>query len=341
MAQEASKVLAELKKSVFHPIYFLQGEESYYIDKISDYIEEHALEDAQKGFNQVVLYGKDVDVKTVLANAKRFPMMSDRQVVIVKEAQEIKDLNKEEGSKALVDYIKNPLPSTILVFAHKNKVLDGRKGLSKEVNKSAILVNSKKLYENQVPDWINTFLKDEGFTISPKAKAMLIESVGTSLANLSNEINKVLINCDKGTEINDDLVAKYIGVSKEYNVFELQKALGLRDVLKSNKIISYFEKDPKGNPVIPIIAMLFSYFSKLLLVHHSRDKSDQALASLLKVNPYFVRDYKSAATNYNLVSTVRAVSFLHEADLRSKGIVGGSMDNKDILKELVFKILHS
>lgn len=341
MPQDPSAILGELKKGTFKPVYFLQGEESFYIDQISDYIEENALEEAQKGFNQVILYGKDVDVNGVLSNAKRFPMMSERQVVIVKEAQEIRDLGKEDSAKWLLEYIKAPLTSTVLVFCHKNKALDGRKALGKAMDKNAVLVTTKKMYDNQIPDWITSHVKDNGYGIHPKAVVLLSESVGANLANLSNEITKVMINVPKGTEINEDHITKFVGVSKDYNVFELQKALATKNVLKANQIIAYFAKDPRKNPIIPIIALLFSYFSKILVMHHTKDKSDKNLASILKVNPYFLKDYKQAAGNYSLVGAIQIIKYIQEADLQSKGVGVGNMDQATILKELVFKIVHS
>ena len=340
MTQDPKLVLQELKENIYRPIYFLQGEETFYIDEISDFIEKNCLEEAQKGFNQIILYGKDVDVSTILSNAKRFPMMSDRQVVIVKEAQDVKDLNKEAADR-LIDYIKNPLASTILVFAHKNKVLDGRKALAKTLDKQAVLVTTKKLYDNQVPNWVQDFIKAKGHAIDQKAVLMVVESVGSDLAKISNELQKVIINFSEKTTITADHIQKYIGVSKDYNVFELQNALGKKDVLKVNRIINYFEKDLKNNPIIPIIALLYSYYSKVLLCHTSEDKSDRGIASLLGVNPFFVKDCKVAATNYPLSKVLKVISYIKEADLQSKGIVGGAMNEGQILKELTFKMMHT
>lgn len=340
MAATPAQVLEDLKKGNYSPIYFLQGDEPFYIDQISDYIEDHAIDESQRGFNQMVMYGKDHDMNTIVLQAKRFPMMSERQVVIVKEAQEIKDLGREAGNKALLEYVKNPLPSTVLVFAHKNKSLDGRSALTKALKKQCIFIESKKLYENQVPNWISEFVAAKGHKIHPKAQALLVESAGTDLSKLSNEIQKILINFKEKIEITEDHVAKYVGVSKDYNVFELQKALGQKNILKANKIIAYFAKDPKGNPLIPIIALLYNYFVKVVLIHQSKDKSERAIADLLKVNPFFVKDYLSASRNYNLGKALNIVKFLYEADLRSKGIGSGSMTEEQILKELVFKILH-
>ena len=340
MASQASQVIDDLKNGTYAPVYFLQGDEPFYIDQITDFIEDNAIEESQKGFNQVVMYGKDHEMNAVILQAKRFPMMSERQVVIVKEAQEIKDISRESGGKLLSEYVKNPLPSTILVFAHKNKTIDGRSALSKALKKYAVFVDSKKLYENQVPNWISEFVSTKGHKIHPKAQQLLVESAGSDLSKLSNEINKILINFTEKIEITADHVSKYVGVSKDYNVFELQNALAKRNVLKANKIIAYFAKDPKGNPLIPIIALLYGYFVKVVLIHQCKDKSERGVADLLKVNPFFVKDYLAAAKNFNLSQSLNIVKFLFEADLRSKGVNSGSMNEEQILKELVFKILH-
>lgn len=340
MALSPVDIIKELKSGTFRPVYFLQGDEPYYIDEISDFIEEKALEESQKGFNQVILYGKDIDMSQVVLNAKRFPMMSDRQVVIIKEAQEIKDIGKEAGSKLLEAYVENPLTSTILVLCHKNKTLDGRKGLAKVLDKHKTLINSKKIYDNQLPGWISDHVKSLGHTIDTKAVIMLSEAVGNDLSKVSNEIQKLLVNFNGKVDITPDHVDKYIGISKEYNVFELQKALGTKDALKANKILKYFESDPKGNPAIPMIALLFGYFSKVLLLHHAKDKSDKGIASLLKVNPFFVKDYTSTARAYSLGKVINIIHYLREADQRTKGIGSATMTDAQIMKELIFKILH-
>ncbi len=340
MPVPAATVIADLKNGNYSPVYFLQGDEPFYIDQISDYIEQNALEEAQKGFNQVVMYGRDHTVGSIMTQAKRFPMMSERQVVIVKEAQNISDINNEAGAKLLSAYITNPLATTILVFAYKNKTLDGRKALGKELDKKAILVTSKKLYDNKIPGWIAEYCKDNGHAIRQKAVMLIAEHVGNDLSKIANEIKKMLINFKGHTEIDEEHVERYIGISKDYNVFELQNALGKRQVLKANTIINYFEQDPKSNPIIPIIALLYSYYSKILLVHHAKDKSDRAIASVLKVNPFFAKDYIIASKNYKLGSTILAIQAIQKADLQSKGIVGGSLAQGQILKELVFTIMH-
>lgn len=340
MAVSPEKVLQELKNNQYSPVYFLQGEEPYYIDLISDYIEKNCLTESEKGFNQTILYGKDAPMNVILNNARRFPMMSERQVVIVKEAQDIPDLGKETGEKMLEAYLSNPLPSTVLVLCHKYKTLDGRKALGKSIDKKAILVTTKKMYDNQLPDWIESYFRQKNFKINPRAASIIAESIGNDLSRLTNEADKLLINVKPGTEIGEELIEKYIGISKDYNVFELQKAIIQRDVVKANRIINYFEANPKNNPIIPIISVLFSFYSKLVLAHTADNKSEANLAKVLGVNPYFAKDYIKAAGTYPLPKVVQIIGFLKTADLQSKGVNNVSMTEGQILKDLIFRILH-
>ena len=338
--KEANQILNNLRVGQYAPVYFLQGEEPFYIDLISDIIEDKALDEAAKGFNQIVLYGKDVSISDVLNNARRFPMMSDRQVVIVKEAQNLSDLGKEAGDNMLKAYLEKPLPSTILVFCYKHKKLDRRKAIAKVLEKHAVFFTSNKLYDNQVPDWIRDYFQQKDFPITNKGVFMLAEYIGNNLERLSNEIDKMLINFKEKVEINDHIIQKYVGISKEYNAFELQKAVAFRELVKANKIINYFESNPKNNPVIPIISILYNFFSKLLVLHVTNDKSDMNLASVLKVNRFFVKDYTTAARNYPPQKVVNIIHDLRYADLQSKGVNAANIPDGQILKELVFKILH-
>jgi DNA polymerase-3 subunit delta len=339
-ALTAEDILQKLKQNQYAPVYFLQGEEPYYIDLISDHIEKHALNDADKGFNQVVMYGKDTDVLTILSQAKRYPMMAERSVVIVKEAQSIQDIEKENGMKALEAYLKNPLPSTVLVFAYKHKTLDGRKSLAKTMNQHAVLLTTKKLYDNQIPAWISNYIKSKNLQVAPKAVQMLAEYIGADLSRLANEIDKLTINLKPGQTIDEKLVQENIGISKDFNIFELQTALINQDVMKANRIVNYFEANPKANPVIPNLNLLFSFFSKILTAHALEDKSDSGLAKGLGVSPYFAKDYQNAIRTYSFPRTIQIIHFIRVADLQSKGIEGGNMKDGDILRELVFKILH-
>ena len=340
MAKTAQEVLKELKGGTYHPVYFFHGNEEYYIDLLTNYIEQNALDETAKGFNQVVLYGKDTEIRDILTQAKRFPMMSERQTVIVKEAQDIKDLNKEEAQTLLEDYIKNPLTSTILVFSHKHKTLDKRKKLSKSLDKLTVMVDSKKIYDNQVPEWIRSFVEERGHNIEEKAIYVLAEYIGSNLQRLSNEISKVLINFTEPSLITPQLIEKYVGVNKDYNSFELQRALALRDILKTNRIVQYFGENPKANPILPIIAILYSFFSKLLLIHQETDKSKKNIASKLGVNPYFVNEYMTASSHYPLAKVIRNIGYLHEADLGLKGVTTTGISEGKLLKELVFKLMH-
>ncbi|MGI9543345.1 MAG: DNA polymerase III subunit delta [Cyclobacteriaceae bacterium] len=340
MPQKPEIVLENLKKNQYAPVYFLQGEEPYFIDLISNYIEHNALQETEKGFNQVIMYGKDVDMSGVITNAKRYPMMSERQVVLVKEAQEMGEWNKQEGQKLLENYISNPLPSTILVFCYKYKTLDGRKSLSKSLDKYAVLVTTKKLYDNQIPAWISNFVKSKGHTIQPKSAQLLADYSGNNLERLSNEINKVLINLDEKVEIDAGHIQKYVGISKEYNVFELQRALTVKDAFKAQQIVNYFAANPRSNPIIPVIAILYGFFAKLLLIHASRDRSERHLASQLRIRPFFVKEYLTAWSNYSLPQVLQNIHHIKMADLKSKGVDAGNLGNGAILKELVFRLLQ-
>lgn len=336
----AEEILQKLKNKQYAPVYFLQGEEPYFIDLIADYIEQHALAESEKGFNQVVLYGKDVDMSTILLQAKRYPMMSDRAVVIVKEAQMIADIDRESGIKQLEAYLQHPLPSTILVFCYKLKVLDGRKSLAKTVNKHAVLLTTKKLYENQVPAWINGYIKSKDLQISPKATLLLSEYIGSDIARLANEIDKLALNLKAGQTIDERMVQDNVGISKEYNIFELQTAIIQGNVLKANRIIQYFAANPKNNPIIPNLTLLFSFFTKLLCLHAAPDKSEAAISKSLGNRSFLVKEYVLALRTFHYYRTTQIIHFIRVADLQSKGIEGGNMTDGEIMQELIFKILH-
>lgn len=340
MDAAVKKILSELKARKFNPVYFLQGEESYFIDVISDYIEAHALSDAEKGFNQVVVYGKDVAMATVLTHARRFPMMSEFQVVIVKEAQEIQDLNKEIGARLLLDYLKQPVPSTILVFCHKHKTLDKRRELGKSIDKLATSVTSKKLYDNQLPDFVAEHVRERKIDIEDRAIQALCEFVGNDLNRLANEIDKLLISLPAGESITTERVMNQVGVSKEYNIFELQKAILHKDSLMVAKIVNYMASNTRKNPMIPIVAFLYSFFSKLLMATQAADKSEKGLASALKVSPYAIRDYSLALRQYSPVKILHNISLLKETDLKLKGVNNASADEGQILRELVYRLMQ-
>jgi DNA polymerase-3 subunit delta len=339
MAVNFQEVQSQLNAKKYAPVYFLHGDEPFYIDKISQYIEANVLSDAEKGFNQTVLYGRDVDVATILNCARRFPMMSEKQVVIVKEAQDISNLTKADGEKLLVPYLENPLPSTLLVFAYKHKKLDLRTKVGKAFDKKALVMESKKLYDNQVPAWVTQYIREKGTSIDEKACFLLSEYVGNNLERLSHEIDKILINFEQPTKISTTHVQKYVGISKDYNVFELQKAISMRNMPQAIKIAQYFEANPKSNPLIPVISNIFTLFTKILLIHKESNKSEAHISSLLGVHKFFVGEYLSAARNYNMETALINIGHIREADLKSKGIYSGSMVDSQILKELLIKTM--
>ena len=332
---EIKQIADDIKNKKLKPIYFLQGDEPYYIDKISDLIAQSVLTEEEKSFNQVVLYGGDVTINEVISQAKRYPMMADYQVVIVKEAQQL-----AKKIEDLASYAEQPLPSTILVICYKYKTLDGRKKLTKLIKKNGLLFEGKKLYDNQIPDWIRRILSGKSYKIEDKAALMLTEFLGTDLSKINNELDKLITLLPKGSTISALAIEENIGISKDYNVFELCNAIGVRDVVKANKIINYFAQNPKTNPLTITINMLFSYFTQLLLVHGLPDKSKENIARVLKVNPFFVTRYLTAAKNYPMRKVAQIISYLSDADAKSKGIGAQALTEGDILKELLFKILH-
>jgi DNA polymerase III subunit delta len=333
------KIMSDLKAGKFAAVYFLQGEETFYIDLISNYIEDHALPAADKSFNQVVLYGKDASMATILTHARRFPMMAERQVVIVKEAQDIPDLNKDNGGKLLLDYLKSPSPSTILVFCHKNKTLDKRKELGKKIDQYTTALTFKKIYDNQLPEFVSEYARDKKISIEDRAIIALCEFVGNDLHRLTNEIQKLMI-ASSGNSISLEQVMSGVGVSKEYNIFELQKAIIKKDTLLANRIVNYFEANTRKNPMIPVVAFLYSFFSKLLAASQCADKSDRGLVSTLKINPYAAKDYVYALRQYPTDKIIYAISCLKDADLKLKGVNSGSDTEGQIIRELIFRIVY-
>ncbi len=339
MDAAAKKILDRLKAGKYDPAYLLQGEETYYIDLISDYIEHHALSESEKSFNQVVVYGKDSPMASILTNARRFPMMADRQVVIVREAQDIPDLNKETGSKLLLDYLTKPSPTTVLVLCHKNKTLDKRRELGKKAEQLAVSATFKKPYDNQLVDFVLEYVSQKKYSIEEDAARVLAEYVGNDLNRLANEVDKVLISHDQKETISVTEVMAKVGISREYNIFELQKALINKDWLQAAKISNYFEANPKKNPGIPLVAFLYSFFSKVLAAHSVGDRSSQGLTSALKISPYAAKDYLAALQRYPRPKTLEIVSLLRSADLKLKGVNSGSESEGQILKELVFRMM--
>lgn len=359
MSKEFNQVLLDINRRLFKPVYFLCGEEPYYIDIISDKLEDTVLDENEREFNQTVVYGKDADLGTILSLAKQFPMMSEYQVVIVKEAQNIKELNKSAGANddddddskpstkstsaaaaQFLHYIQNPQPTTILVFCYKYKTLDKRSALAKAIQKNAVYLEFKPLYDNQLPDWINSHVKEKKYSINPKASFLLAESLGNDLSKIVNEINKLTINLKEGGEITAELIHDNIGISKEYNIFEFQDALAKKDVLKANRIVNYFAANEKEHHPVMILGSLYGYFTKILRYHFLADKNKFAAAQALGVNPFFVDGYAKAAANYNTGKLKLIFSSLKECDLKTKGVNNNGTSSGELLKELVFKILH-
>ena len=331
---EINQIVSEIKKGNTKPIYFLMGEEAYYIDKISEFIEKTVLDETEKGFNQQVIYGRDSSIEEFVSAAKRYPMMAEKQVIIVKEAQDL-----SRTIEKLVAYAENPQPTTVLVINYKYKKLDKRKKLHKAIAKTGLIYESKKLYDNQVPDWIRRVLSGKKYHIEPKAAQMLVEFLGTDLSKINNELEKLISILPKETIINDTHIEENIGISKDFNNFELRKAIGEKNVVKANRIINYFVENPKSNPLVMTISLLNSFFTQLLLFHGLQDKSKNSVAKAIGVSPYFVDEYFLAARNYPMRKVAQIVTFLRSADVKSKG-VGANQSHSDILKELLFKILH-
>ena len=338
----AADLLKDLKNRKYKPIYLLHGEEPYYIDLVSNFVEHKLLPDAEKGFNQTVFYGKDTDIMSVLNASKRYPMMADYQVVLIKEAQDMKWGNEDPDKKGInpvLSYLENPLQSTILVFCYKYGKFDKRKKTYKAIEKHGLIFESSPLYDNKIPAWIEDFLGEKNYRISQQATFILSEYLGNDLSKIANELEKLMLNIPPGQEITLKQIQDNIGISKEYNVFELQTALSKKDTLKANQIINYFEANPKANPIVLVLGNLNNFFTKVLLYHYVKDKSPQNLARELGVSPYFIKDYEQAARSYNYGKTMQIISYLREYDVKSKG-VESITDHGGLMKELLFKILH-
>ena len=332
---EVKQIVSDIKDMKLKPIYFLMGEEAYYIDRISDFIQDNVLTEDERGFNQMVLYGRDVSIDDIVGNAKRFPMMAEYQVIIVKEAQDL-----SRSIEKLVDYAKQPQPSTILVMNYKYKTIDKRKSLYKTLKKMGVVYESKKLYENQVPDWIRRVLSPKDYSIAPKAAQMLVEFLGTDLSKINNELNKLQIILPKGTQISAEHIEANIGISKDFNNFELRKAIGNGDIKKAHQIVNYFAENPKDNPIVVTVSLLFNFFSQLLHFHGMTDKTPRNVASALKINPYFVNEYITAARNYPMRKVSGVIGTLREFDVKSKGVGANAVPQGDLLKELLVRIMR-
>lgn len=332
---EAAQILSELKSGNYKPVYFLSGEEPYYVDQISNYIEENVLDEGEKSFNQVILYGKEIDFKAVVDNARQFPMMAPYRVIIVKEAQEMRSLN------GLQSYIENPSPQTILVINFKYKKLDKRTGFAKALKGKAVLLETKKIYDNQLPGYIDQIVKSKGLKIAPKATSLLADYIGTNLSKINNEIEKLDLRLNDGETINAQHIQDYVGISKDFNIFELQAALGKKDKAKSFQIVEYFAANEKKNPLIVSINALYGYFTKVWQTQSLSTMDDRSLASKIGVfSSFFMKDYRLAARNYTPRKIQEILLDLQEYDGFSKGVDRRNPNQGDLLKELVFKILN-
>ena len=338
MAKETTyeEIARELKNRIYKPVYYLMGEESYYIDRISEYIAQTVLNENEKEFNQTIVYGADTDIATVINAAKRYPMMSKYQVVIVKEAQNIKNIEE------LVYYLQKPLDSTILVLCHKHGTLDRRKKLAAEIEKVGVLFESKKIKDAQLPGFISSYLKSRSVEIEPKASEMMAEFVGADLSRMAGELEKLIITLPRGQKrITPEQIERNIGISKDYNNFELRNALVAKDVFKANQIIKYFEENPKTNPLQMTLSVLFNFFSNLMLAYYAPDKSEQGIANQLGLkSPWQSKDYMAAMRKYSGVKVMQIIGEIRYCDAKSKGVGNPSLEDGDLLRELVYKILH-
>ena len=330
----ASSIIANWKNKEFKPVYWLEGDEDYFIDEVMDYAEKKILSESEAEFNQTIFYGKDANWADIVNACRRYPMFAERQVVLLKEAQQMKEVDKLES------YVENPLPSTILVVSYKGKTLDGRQKFSKLIKKKGEVFHSKKMYENQLPGWINSYLQANGFSIKPKALALLVDHIGNDLSRMVNEIEKLSLNLGKDKNITEDHIEKFIGISKEYNIFELQNALSKKDQPKAIRIIQYFEANTKAVPVQLILPSLYSYFSKILTVYQMHDKSDRALKPVFNFNPALVEQVMETIKNYSFLEMEQVILLLHDANLKSIGIGNTGISTGALMKELSYKIMN-
>lgn len=329
----AEKIIAEWKKQQFKPVYWLEGEEDYYIDVVMDYAEHHILNESEAGFNLTVFYGKDADWSAVVNACRRYPMFAEKQVVLLKEAQQMKDIDKLEA------YVENPLASTIFVVSYKEKTLDGRTAMAKLLKKTAVVFTSKKIYDSKLPEWTTELVASRGYNIAQKALMLLVEHIGNDLGRIANEVDKLLLNLGGEKLITEDDIEKYVGVSKEYNVFELQDALGKKDLSKAITIIRYFEGNPKAAPIQMVLPALYNYFSKAYMLFALQGKDDKTVAAALGVSPFFIKDYQVIARNYSFSGVEQALLLLHEYNLKSVGVGSVGTADASLLKEMVVKMM--
>jgi len=336
--KEVQNIIQDIQKGNIKPVYFLAGEEAFFIDQISQYIEQNLLDEAARGFDQMIVYGLDVNLPDLILQARRYPMIGDKQVIIVKEAQHL--FKKKADNEALESYLNQPADSTVLVFNYKYKKLDKRKKIYKQIQKKGVYFESKKLYEPETLKWITATVKQMGHSIDMKSTQMLVDFLGTDLSKLYNELHKLHIIIPEKTAITPDIIETNIGISKDYNNFELKSAIATGNYLKAQKIINYFTANPKEHPIVVTIAILYNFFRDLFIYHTLNDKSQYAAAKAMSINPYFIKEYQTASTKYPMKKVTKNLDALQDADLKSKGVDSGSMTQKDILNELIFKLMH-
>jgi DNA polymerase III subunit delta len=330
----AQKIITDLAKKHFKPVYWLEGEEEFFIDEVIHYAEQSILSESEASFNLTVFYGRDADWATILNACRRYPMFAERQVVIIKEAQDMKGIEKLES------YVEKPLSSTLLFVAYKGKKLDGRTRLSKLLKDRAVHFISKKLYDSELPEWTTALLKTRDLTISSKALYLVVDHIGNDLNRLKNEIDKLALNLGSRKNITEDDVEKYIGISKEFNVFELQHALAQKDLYKTMRIVQYFESNPKAGPLQLIFPSLYNFFSKVYIVLSSPTADEKGLAASIGVSPYFVKEYLHAARRYGTAGVEKILLLLHVYNLKSIGINDAGTNDMSLLKEMAVKIIH-
>lgn len=325
-------ILSEWKKQVFKPVYWLEGEEEYYIDKLVDYAEHSILSESEASFNLTIFYGRDAAWADVINACRRYPMFAERQVVLLKEAQHMRDVEKLEP------YIENPLDSTVFVVSYKDKKVDGRSKLAKLLKQKAVLVSTKKIYDNQLPEWTQELIRSKDLSISPKGLALLVDHIGNDLVRIENEVEKISINLGKRKTITEEDIEEFVGVSKDFNVFELQSALAKKDLAKSIRIVQYFESNPKAAPIQLILPSLYSFFSKVFMVFGA-GQDEKVVAAAIGVNPFFAKDYLQAAKVYDYQGVERVLLLLHQYNLKSIGVNSAGTEDGSLLKEMIVKII--
>lgn len=329
----AEKIIADLKKGNYKTVYWLEGDEEFFIDKVVQYAEHHILSEGEAGFNLTVFYGKDAEWADVINACRRYPMFSEKQVVLLKEAQAMRNIEKLEG------YIDKPLSSTILVVAYKNKKVDGRTRLAKLLKDKGVVLSTKKLYDNELPEWAQNLVQSKGFSITKKALFLLLDHIGNDLSRLNNEIDKLALNLGDRKNITEDDIERYVGISKEFNVFELQQAVAARDLYKAIRIIQYFESNPKAAPIQLVLPSLYNFFSKVLVLHSLPSRDEKTAATAIGVSPFFVKDYLQAAQRYSYPAVEKLLLLLHQYNLRSIGIDDSGTPDAMLMKEMVVKMM--